>query len=128
MTSPGPGPAPPAPPQKPAGWPDGQAPWVGNGYDAWWEDTVTKSNWTSRTVGSGYVDWYKLLPCPRCSHQMSVLVAPGAYRDATGAVGRSGMVTASCNCAEKHAGRPDTRPGGCGFGAWVPGPPKGSAE
>lgn len=119
MTSPNPTGA--EPPPAPA-WPLVSAPWIGNGYEARWETAVSDAPWAKRVLGSGYTDWYKFLPCPRCAHQMSVLVGPGAYRDAPGAVGRAGRVTASCNCAEVHAGRPEKRPGGCGYGAWIPGP------
>jgi hypothetical protein len=120
MTDPkqdGAGASPPAP-----NWPLDAAPWVGNGWEARWEAAVMEVPWSQRTLGSGYSDWYKYLPCPRCAHQMSVLVGPGAYRDAVGAADHAGRVTASCNCSEAHVGRPERRPGGCGYGAWIPGP------
>ena len=107
-------------------WPLSNAPWVGNGYEARWEQAVSIPEWVKRELGSGYTDWHKVLPCPRCAHQMSVLVAPGAYRDATGSLGQAGKVIATCNCAESHDGRPPAKPLGCGFGAWIPGP-KGPA-
>jgi len=96
-------------------------PWVA-AYESRWESGVESANWNRRDLGSGYTDWYKLLPCPRCTHQMSILVAPGAYRDSGGNGGRAGMVAASCNCPDQHEGRPQTRPSGCGYSAWINGP------
>jgi hypothetical protein len=103
-------------------WPETDAPWAGNGYELRWETAVAAAPWSKRVLGSGYTDWYKYLGCPRCGHQMSVLVGPGAYRDAPGAAAHAGQVPATCNCPDDHKGRPDKRPSGCGYGAWIPGP------
>jgi hypothetical protein len=114
--------------QPPSVWPDSAAAWVGRGYEERWETQVMQWPWTERSVGSGYTDWTKILACPRCGHQMSVTVGPAAYRDAASATSgaRAGEVAVSCNCSEAHAGRPDKKPRGCGYGAWIPGPPKTS--
>jgi hypothetical protein len=104
-------------------WPEKDAPWVELGYDEErWEKPVTKKGWDTRKTGS-YVDWVKLLKCPRCDHDMSVTVGPGALRDAAlRSDDHVGEVVAGCNCAEAHRGRPDTKPRGCGYAAWIPQP------
>lgn len=103
-------------------WPDPNAPWVGRGYEERWRTDVANADWVKRAAG-GYVDWVKFLPCPRCGHNMSVTVGPGAYRDAKPG-SPADQVVASCDCAEAHQGRPEKRPGGCGYMAHIPRPPR----
>ena len=103
-------------------WPEKDAPWVENGYEERWEQPVALKTWDRREIGS-YVDWQKLLKCPRCNHDMSVTVGPGAVRDAARRGGdHAGEVVAGCNCADPHPGRPETKPRGCGYMAWIPEP------
>jgi hypothetical protein len=103
-------------------WPDPAAPWESNGSDERWRRPVADAGWTRRDV-DGYVDWVKVLPCPRCGQTMSVTVGPGAYRAATDDA-HAGEVVASCNCTGKHDGRPEKRPRGCGYRGWIPLPPE----
>jgi hypothetical protein len=114
----------PAKPTNPV-WPDPAAPFAGGGWEERWETPVAAAPWLSRTIRE-YTDWYKRLDCPRCGHPMTVLVAPGAYRDLT-PVNHAGEVSAPCNCEAEHAGRPTTKPRGCGYGAWIPGPSRPAA-
>jgi hypothetical protein len=102
-------------------WPDAKAPWVGRGYEDRWRDPVAAAKWERRASGT-YVDWVKVLPCPRCGHTMSVTVAPGAFRDARPAGGAGDEVLAGCDCESPHEGRPETRPNGCGYMAMIPRP------
>jgi hypothetical protein len=102
------------------GWPDPKAPWE-RGSHADWATPVTDENWVRRVNGD-YIDWIKVLECPRCGHQMSLTVGPGALRDARAAGEHAGQVAAFCNCEPKHEGRPEKRPRGCGYNAWIPGP------
>jgi hypothetical protein len=96
-------------------WPDPACPFVGGGNDPAWTQPVDEAPWESRKIGEE-VDYYKAVACPRCSHNMVVFVAAGAFRgtDARG-------VPATCTCAEEHRGRPAAGKG-CGYGAWISGP------
>jgi hypothetical protein len=98
--------------QAPTPWPDPSCPFVGRGNSDDWTSAVNDAPWASRTIG-GDTDYYKALACPRCSHNMVVFLAAGAYRAAN-----DRGVIATCNCLEAHAGRPDGDKG-CGFGAWI---------
>jgi hypothetical protein len=105
-------------------WPAPNGPWVDHGYEDRWQKPVADEAWERRPSGT-YVDWVKVLSCPRCTHIMSVTVGPGAYRDAAEASGdHVGEVVAGCNCDKAHAGRPEKRPRGCGYMAWIPMPPE----
>jgi hypothetical protein len=118
-----PEPKPVAPPPPKPGIPAGTPDWWGH-PDAPW-DTHTIRLWVSgvdavpwRQVPGGYA---KTLPCPRCTHDMTVELYGGGIetydleppdRDlrqpATGAV---------CNCEtdkSAHTGRPDEETTGCG--------------
>jgi hypothetical protein len=100
-------------------WPDPKAPWVGRGYEERWQVAVAAVAWERRGSG-GYVDWVKSLPCPRCGHIMSVIVSPSAYRGAGGGKDPLDSVIATCDCEADHQGRPEKRPRGCGYMAWIP--------
>jgi hypothetical protein len=106
-------------------WPDGAVPWVGRGYEERWQTAVAAEKWTKRETGT-YVDWVKVLGCPRCGHNMSVTVAPGAYRGGNRRGGAAAEVVAGCNCEMAHEGRPETRPRGCGYMAYIPRPEAGA--
>jgi hypothetical protein len=58
---------------------------------------------------------------------MSVVVAPGAYRDATAPAGDPDTVAAICNCDAKHDGRPEKRRG-CGYSGWIARPSSENTE
>lgn len=100
-------------------WPDPKAPWVSRGYEERWQTAVADADWIKRGTGN-YVDWIKFLKCPRCDHNMSVSVGPSAYKDAKPGSDPLGSVIASCDCEGDHAGRPEKRPYGCGYMAWIP--------
>jgi hypothetical protein len=51
---------------------------------------------------------------------MTVTVGPGALRDIKPVDG--GRTLAACDCYSPHAGRPEKRPGGCGYMANIPEP------
>lgn len=106
-------------------WPDPNAPWVGRGYEERWQAAVAAVDWERRASGS-YVDWVKVLDCPRCGHSMSVTVAPGAFRGVRPGGDPQDQVIAGCDCESAHEGRPETRPNGCGYMAWIPRPPRDS--
>ena len=102
------------------GWPDPKVSWERGSHPDWRAD-VAAVPWQKRD-DQGYVDWVKILGCPRCGHEMSLTVGPGALRDATTPGGGVGEVAAFCNCESGHEDRPEKRPLGCGYNGWVPAP------
>lgn len=112
-----PRPDPPAPPPPPALPPDApewygrpDAPWSATTYQRWVNE-IDKVPWLSDSSGDR-----KSLPCPRCTHPMTLSLHPGIVEDAEPGT------PARCNCEtgeDVHKGRPKERVRGCGQNARV---------
>ncbi len=96
-------------------WPDQKAPWERT-TTAKWRNPVEAAPWKSRPRGG----WFKVLPCPRCGHQITSYKGSGAV--AAAREKEPHQTAVECNCEHEHKGRPEASPGGCGQQAWVTAP------
>jgi len=113
-------PKPGIPPGTPDWWGHVDAPWSAETPQLW-VDEVDKAGWYE----DGSTFW-KALACPRCRHQMSIVLRPGIRAESEDAGGDAGgdakRTPASCNCETDttvHEGRPEARTRGCGQRGWV---------
>jgi hypothetical protein len=86
--------------------------WLSRHYDdVEWQKAVDTARWVTRLGPQGtVVGFYKRLPCPRCTHDMVVHQLVGFSE----AYIPERTVTATCDCSELHAGRPEGDLG-CGY-------------
>ena len=85
-------------------------------YSKRWMEVVNAWDWRQRSPG----EWSKSGDCPRCGHEMSVLVR-GSVILGGEAIERETMepVLAICNCGDSHSGRPTGFDRGCGQRALI---------
>ena len=104
----------------PLDWGNPEAPWDENTIQLW-VDEIDAVPWVGQPTQNP-VRWYKSLPCPRCTHTMTIEVGGGGLLTARA---EDEPTPAWCNChtADTVHGRPDDHAYGCGQGAPVRRPP-----